>query len=369
MFFGIPKTQETINQFEENIQEYDPNKAPPDTLPNTLPAGVIKVPIDKINELPEELRRQIVNVDFSETKLQPNLKEAIEYIQKESSAKPPVNAPLGQKPTVSFDAVKKVSYSELPEEQRVAVNEALTNFNEVMRTFSEQNNIKINNNDALTFGSVNEVQQHINEVWAQQAAEPTTTVVTAPPVEAPSLPQYERPVIRTTSTICPYCNHDIRQEIPEVTKEQKQNFLLSIVSGSPYRETLSLFDGKVLIKLRSLTVDESDLINIVVERIQQDQTVPSAIKTSVDTRAFLTMYIETITIGDRVITLPGIRFDANDLDASCQALYAKFDQIKKVCNSVDLLRTIAHECSLFYARYARMLTLATDPNFWKPMSL
>lgn len=58
---------------------------------------------------------------------------------------------------------------------------------------------------------------------------------------------------------CPRCHWDLsRTSVVEVTPEDKQQFLLSIVSDRPFYKTYDLFKGKVKLRLRSLTTLEQE---------------------------------------------------------------------------------------------------------------
>ncbi len=52
----------------------------------------------------------------------------------------------------------------------------------------------------------------------------------------------------------------------ELTAQDKENFLKSVLSDKPYEETIPLFDGQLKVKFRSLTVEEnSDVVYQIVK--------------------------------------------------------------------------------------------------------
>lgn len=53
--------------------------------------------------------------------------------------------------------------------------------------------------------------------------------------------------------------------IPQVTEEDKENFFKSILSDSPYEETVNLFDGKLKLTFQAMSVQEnSDIVGQIV---------------------------------------------------------------------------------------------------------
>lgn len=51
-----------------------------------------------------------------------------------------------------------------------------------------------------------------------------------------------------------------------ISEEDKERFFKSILSDTPYEETISLFDNQIKIKIRSMTVEEnSDVVNQIVK--------------------------------------------------------------------------------------------------------
>jgi hypothetical protein len=51
----------------------------------------------------------------------------------------------------------------------------------------------------------------------------------------------------------------------EITQEEKERFLKSVLTDKPYEETINLFDGQMYLKFRAMSVDEnSDVVNQIV---------------------------------------------------------------------------------------------------------
>ena len=53
-----------------------------------------------------------------------------------------------------------------------------------------------------------------------------------------------------------------------LTDKDKENFFKAFLSDQPYKETISLFDGKLIVQFRTLNLDENDLI---FRQIEYDQ--------------------------------------------------------------------------------------------------
>ena len=55
---------------------------------------------------------------------------------------------------------------------------------------------------------------------------------------------------------------------PELTETDKENFFKSVLTDSPFQESITLFDGQLKIKLRTMSVSEN---NDIVDQIAKDK--------------------------------------------------------------------------------------------------
>jgi hypothetical protein len=381
MYFGMPKQpqKDETKNMEDGVavQEYDPSSA----LPGTLPVGVTRIPVDTYDKLPDELKQQLGHVDFSDTTLNLSLKEAVEHVQNRVS-RTVAEAALQQEPTITFDKIKKVSYDELLPEQRVTVNEALSKLGQFLKGEEENKPTTRDADGVFNFSSINELQKHIDSVWGQQQQSQTPAsqqqspfvqppVVSVIPAENAVDPATVAKIPPTENSVgsvkrCPHCHNDLREVTPSITEAQKQEFLLSVVSASPYTETVTLFGGRVVLDMKTLNLDEDDLLTIAINRFEEDKTLPASLKVTISARATMVMCLEKIKTADRLVVLPDIALV--NIDEACQSINRRFDAVKEVCSSPVVLAEILAECNAFYARYRYMSALASDENFWKPMS-
>jgi hypothetical protein len=381
MFFGQKQSvTETSNNPETDIPIRDFN--PSEGLPGALPAGVIRLEEDKWNALPEDIRQQLANIDFSGIPLKRGLKETIEEFQK-NNTKPIINAPPGTPSTFSLDNGKKVAYAELTSEQRLKANAALKQLTELSPEITKPA-LKVAPNSIEDFDKrINaaldklENTQGVPEAMKRQLEmaegdgimpatlikhdEATTPTDTKPTVTEPVTSQ------SGATTICPHCLRDTTQVAVEISEQNKNDFLTAVITGKPYLEQVSLFNGRIIVELKSLTTDESDLNLIAIEKFKQNPDIPDIIKPSLFNRVMLASYVNRIQIGhDRLIDLPKVPIGLRSQEECCQILSQRFDMIKNACHSVDMINILIDACYRFYDRYRRMQGLATNSNFWQP---
>jgi hypothetical protein len=382
MFFGQNKPTTEVsdntkipNDVETGIsfRDFDPSEG----LPGALPPGVTRIETDNWDALPEDIRQQLAGVDFSGTRLKQGLKEAIEDFQN-NNVKPVTNAPLGTSPKFSVEDIKKVNYNDLTTEQQFEIKTALKQFSELaVNSRNDTSKNIISNNNVETKPTFDDFTHRIDSaldqlMTSQNVSDEVKQQIKAEKPVEDSTPITEsgyEPVSGRTNAIttCPHCLRDVTQVAVPISEQNKTDFLLAVVTGKPYTERLSLFDGRILIDLASLTTDKSDFNLIAIERLDNDPNIPEAIKPSLFNRVFVAGCVSRIQIGDtRIIDLPEIPIGVKSMEECYQVLLNRFNIVKDACHSVDMVNVLIDACYRFYDRYRRMQQLATDPNFWKP---
>jgi hypothetical protein len=375
MFFGQkPLVTETQNTPETDIpiKDFDSSEG----LPGALPAGVIRLEAGKWDALPDDIREQLAGVDFSGTGLKRELKDILDDFQK-NAAKPIVNAPPGTSSTFSVDNGKKVAYTDLDSDQRLKINAALEQLTEISPKVIEP----ILKSEPV---SVDDFERRINtaldklensqsvpqSVKRQLEAEEGDGIIPESVTKTETIkPDSATPVASQSSTItiCPHCLRDTTQLAVEISEQNKNDFLTAVITGKPYIESISLFDNRIIVELKSLTADESDLNLIAIEKFTQNPDIPGAIKPSLFNRIMVASYVNKIRIGGtRIIDLPKVPVGLKSQEECCQVLSQRFNIIKEACHSVDMINVLIDACYRFYDRYRRMQSLATNSNFWKP---
>ncbi len=100
-------------------------------------------------------------------------------------------------------------------------------------------------------------QAPVQQAPVQQAPQPVSQP-TPPPAPAP-----EPEAVSSTPTHCSRCQWPVNLPFNVVATEQdKQQFLISILSGESYQKQYDLLGGTVRLRLRSLSIPESTAINL-----------------------------------------------------------------------------------------------------------
>lgn len=140
----------------------------------------------------------------------------------------------------------------------------------------------------------------------QQAPQP----IAQPPVAAPQ-PVVEQQVPPTTSsdtvsiapTHCARCQWPVSSPFNVVATEQdKQQFLISILSGESYRKEYSLLGGTVRLRLRSLSIPEVTAINLQLGYMVRNGLISGNLEYGLHNMLFRTVLgIEELKAGAHVL--------------------------------------------------------------------
>lgn len=114
-------------------------------------------------------------------------------------------------------------------------------------------------NDVATLAAPQpEVQQPLVQAPAQPATQPA-----AQPIQPPTQPAPEADAVSISPTHCSRCQWPVNSPFNVVATDQdKQQFLISILSGESYQKQYDLLGGTVRLRLRSLSIPEVTAINL-----------------------------------------------------------------------------------------------------------
>jgi hypothetical protein len=166
----------------------------------------------------------------------------------------------------------------------------------------------------------------------------------------------EQPIVNTSIEMG-------RESIKNVTisQEDKERFFKSIMSDTPYEETISLFDNQFKIKLRSMTVEEnSDVVNqIVADRkneIAQDNDA-----------YFIT--ISTYRLALSLLSVNGIDFSSitkeNFSPTTEKETYILARAAVMTRWTTTKLSVFLDAFQAFEAKVLKLSSEVQSPNFWK----
>lgn len=155
--------------------------------------------------------------------------------------------------------------------------------------------------------------------------------------------------------------------LPTVTVEarHKEAFLDSLVTGDRYRETLSLYGGRVKVTFRSRTLAETDAIMSHLQHLAAGKIVTSDYEYSSAVRlAMLAAQVERLNeVEYPPLAEPLFYVDTGEsVDPPGWLDAVSIWQSKPEA----LVAALGAACSEFEARYWAMVKASGDINFWQP---
>jgi hypothetical protein len=150
-------------------------------------------------------------------------------------------------------------------------------------------------------------------------------------------------------------------KVPELTQEEKERFLKSVLADKPYEETFSLFDGQMKVTVRSMTVAEN---NDVVTQIMEDRDKGIA---SDNDAYFIT--IASYRLAQSLVSIDGVPFSMINKDTFVATPEAPSYILAKVAPlklwSTAKLAIFLDAFKLFESKVLRLTNAVQTVNFWK----
>jgi hypothetical protein len=312
------------------------------------------VPQIDLSDDAKELLRQ---VDFSGLHMNPSVQKVVDQIQQENID---LDTPLGDP---ANGVIKKtVKYNDLKGDERTVVNKLLRSVAIDVGADKAQNNPDMSPQlakeaqEASQFMDVlfDKLRNHINnadnapqQTAAQPAHQPTAQrqAFTPPPAYKPAV---EAP------------------EEPEITDQDKQRFIVSILANEPYSETVELFNGSMSVTYKTLNVQTLDMIACALSYITADITVPSLLKTSFVVKYSMAAQIVSIEVNGQQAALPAIT-PTNDFQKLSQQFLDRYNAITKSIANAPIITAITDNIAVFNKKCQFLSQKAFDENFWTPI--
>lgn len=149
----------------------------------------------------------------------------------------------------------------------------------------------------------------------------------------------------------------------EITDDEKQAFIDAVVSGGRYRNTVTIFGGRVVLGLRARTVGESEAIDSYIRRRVSDGTIKVGVEYSDNMRLCL-LVSDVERLGDEVF--PEMSKPLMAVSTPDGVVEPEWTKMLDVWRSKPegLVNAILPEIFKFEVKYGEMVKHGSDENFW-----
>lgn len=177
-----------------------------------------------------------------------------------------------------------------------------------------------------------------------------------------------------TPAFCPRCDWDMRRAYEvEISPVDKENFLVTILSGTRFKRDYTILNGKYTVIFRTLLAEENKKIHRQLVLEQKANEFFS------DTEWFLRFFeyrlacsVESIIINDKVVALipeldelTGNPLPAKLDDPSLPGLLRLHSYvIKELLGAEVVRRLVSKQFREFQRLYEALEAMALEPNFW-----
>lgn len=176
------------------------------------------------------------------------------------------------------------------------------------------------------------------------------------------------------SVMCAHCGWDTRkQDLVEVTSDDKIDFVQSILGGVRFKKIYSVFGDRMHITFRTLTSSESDMAykQLIVDSNNDIQTKILG-DTSFYWRTLMAyrciMSIERVESSEGILEIPAIANIAVDDESYSRPntkLSAVFDNLIEQVMPTEIIRTtITHLYTEFQSLCEKLQAMAESKDFW-----
>jgi hypothetical protein len=333
-----------------------------DEKPTLTPAAVEPAEDESFDILDANKKDLLRRVDFSGMKLSKPVQRVIDQLQQESDLN--LDAPLGESSNAGF-SFPMVKYSQLKGEERIAANKILR---EIALSADDGNQVttvgpklqkEINESAEFMNGLFEKLANKVKAGLAEEGVVPSQPE----PVNTPEPVREAAPVQQTITQASFTSPAEIPD--PEITDVDKQRFVISVLTNEPYSETISLFNGSMVVTYKALSAQTIDMIACALSVITEDKTIPPFLKTSFVVKYSLAAQISEITIKGHSLTLPTLT-PTNDLSDLSDQFLARYNAITKSISNVVIITAITDNMTLFNKKCQILAAKAFDENFWKP---
>jgi hypothetical protein len=334
-----------------------------------------------INELPAEVQNLVSQIDFSDLSLNEGYQAILSKMQQE---------------TLLNMATKGVDVNAIPTRKVTSISQLSPDEQKLLRTVlgqvkSEEDNKPqpVTDDDVMHFSSPAEMFKHVrqrlaaaNAVSETDEAEATVeppkqaTVLFAPKATENTqqaqnaavepLASSSKPLPPSTMSRCPHCDLSLFLDPAEYTEDQKNNFLMSVISGQPYTDTVELFGGNIQLTLKALSITETDYLDAASTNITEKTELSVKDKYDFYLRSFLAFSLTKLKTGSKVYEYPAIKCTAV-IDDIINNVLERCEQLTSAITSADLFKLMCNEAAKFQFKHRRLVSMGLNSDFWKPI--
>ena len=208
------------------------------------------------------------------------------------------------------------------------------------------------------------------ETLAAEAAPPTPAVVESEPLsDVIDSPPAEPLIILP---FCPRCGWNMQQKFEvQPTDRDKEDFLATLLGGTRFKKSYSLFGGKIVVTFRGLLADENKLIYRQLVLDQQDNKITTEAEWFVQMMDYrLSCTLEDIKnkAGKVIATVPELSempFTRNPEQPLETALAKQLEFVStKILAQEVTRRLVATHLRQFQRLTEALEAMALEPSFW-----
>ena len=180
---------------------------------------------------------------------------------------------------------------------------------------------------------------------------------------------------------CPHCSWDLSMPaLVEPDHEEKLSFLHSVLGQKPFTKQYDMFGGQVVVRFRTLSTKEMDVIYRAVFK----QREKGEIVTAQDYwekvnryRLYLQLSYLASTDGSFTHTLPDAYSEETNPHGTDYWEFSSYDSevgyldniedkiLTEVLRTETIQRSIANYCARFNRLVSKLEVMVDNPNFWK----
>ena len=180
---------------------------------------------------------------------------------------------------------------------------------------------------------------------------------------------------------CPHCNWDLsKQTIAEPEHDEKMGVLHSVLGQKPFIQQYELFGGQVIVRFRTLTTKEMDVIyNFVFKQREAGEisTIQDYWEKVNRYRLYLQLTYLSAADGSFTHTLPDSYSKETNPHSEEFWLFPAYDPdlgyldqieekiLKDVLRTETIQRTISTYCARFNRLVSKLEVMIDNPDFWK----
>ena len=158
----------------------------------------------------------------------------------------------------------------------------------------------------------------------------------------------------------------LTSEMVELTEEEREIFLESLISGKRYEQRFTIFNGKVRGKIRCRSAAESEAIAAWMNMGIRDKKYAASLEYALELRnIMLTAQVAELN-GIRYVEMLEPLFRTQRSGVTEEPGWRK-DSESWVKQPESILTGIYEELRIFEKKYWAMISHARDQNFWLPV--